>query len=266
MKKLSEQAPEDDNGVRWRRPPGEMKSPDRLTSQFVLVDDLAEGTRERMFALFRSNYDCVTSGQFDTDLADKDEAILLWDEAGWLRGFSTMKHWDETFESEPLRILFSGDTIIDSAFWGSQSLAFSWIRRAGRLKADAPERRLFWFLIVKGHRTYRYLPTFAVTFHPDWRTGEQPWLRRLADHLARRRFGEQYEAERGVVHFHRPMGQLVTRLAEPRPSEAKRPEVRYFLDRNQGYRQGDELVCVCELDDSNLRPIARRVFLGGEAC
>ena len=188
-------------GIGRIRPAGQTSTPDGMTPQFVRVDDLGEGTRSRMFALLRSNYDCVTRGHFDTDLDDKDEAILLWDEAGWLRGFSTLKHWDETFEGEPLRVLFSGDTIIDSAYWGTQSLAFPWIRRAGRLKADAPERRLFWFLIVKGHRTYRYLPTFAVTFHPDWRASEKPWLRRLADHLARGRFGDQYEVGPGYRPF-----------------------------------------------------------------
>ena len=218
-----------------------------------------------MFELLSSNYDCVEQAQFDADLDEKDEALLLQDNAGEVQGFSTLKYWDEEFEGEPLRILFSGDTIIDSAHWGSQSLAFSWIQRAGRLKAEAPDRRLFWFLIVKGHRTYRYLPTFAVDFHPDWRTDEQIWLKRLADHLAFERFGSQYLADKGVVHFQRPMGQLVQRLAEPRSNEMARPEVRYFLERNPGFRQGDELVCVCELAESNLRPIARRVFLRDSA-
>lgn len=225
------------------------------------VSDLAAQTRAKMFTLISDNYDHVDECRFETDLGDKDEVLLLWDSSGQLQGFSTLTYWDEDFEGEPLRILFSGDTIIDSNHWGSQSLAFSWIERAGQLKTDAPDRRLFWFLIVKGHRTYRYLPTFAVQFHPDWRTDENPWLRRLADHLAFQRFGSQYMADKGVIHFRKPMGQLVQRLAKPRPSEIGRPEVKYFMERNPGFRQGDELVCVCELSEANLRPIARRVFL-----
>ena len=84
----------------------------------------------------------------------------------------------------------SGATIIDSDHWGSQALAFNWIRRAGRLHAEAPDRRLFWFLIVKGHRTYRYLPAFAVAFHPDWRGPDRSDLKRIADHLASGKFDE----------------------------------------------------------------------------
>lgn len=216
-----------------------------------------------MFALFSAHYDSVSRQQFASDLAEKTEVLLLEDDAGELQGFSTLQFWDETFEGEPLRILFSGDTIIDSAHWGSQALAFNWIRRAGRLHAEAPERRLIWFLIVKGHRTYRYLPTFAVAFYPDWRAGEQPELKRIADHLADRKFGSAYRKEQGVVHFSEPRGQLAARLAEPDPREAERPDVKFFLQRNPGYRDGDELVCVCELVEGNLQPIARRVFRQG---
>lgn len=35
------------------------------------------------------------------------------------------------------------------------------------------------------------------------------------------------------------------------------------MQRNPGYRQGDELVCLCEVAASNLKPLAQRVFLRG---
>lgn len=218
-----------------------------------------------MFALFSGHYDKVTQQQFDVDLAAKNEVLLLEDDAGCLQGFSTLQYWDEDLDGEALRILFSGDTIIDAAHWGSQALAFNWIRRAGQLQRAAPRRRLIWFLIVKGHRTYRYLPTFAIAFHPDWREPGDTELQRIADHLAQRKFGEEYSPERGVVHFPQPRGQLAGHLAEPAPRDALRPEVQFFLQRNPRYREGDELVCVCELSEDNLQPIARRVFRQGLA-
>ena len=237
----------------------------QLKPHFVRTSELGEQVRSKMFNLLSASFDCVDRYQFDKDLNEKNEVLLLSSDSGKLRGFSTLQFWDEDFEGEPLRILFSGDTIIDSKHWGTQSLAFSWIQRAGSLKLDAPHRRLFWFLIVKGHRTYRYLPTFAVKFHPDWRSAEDAWLKRLADHLASSKFGSQYNQDLGVIHFNSSKGQLVPELAEPRPCESSRPEVEYFLKRNPGYREGDELVCVCELAESNLRPIARRVFRRGTA-
>ena len=216
-----------------------------------------------MYDLLINHFDSVTAENFSSDLAEKDEVLLLEDDAGELRGFSTLKVWDEELDGELLQILFSGDTIVESAHWGSQALAFNWIRRAGQILADAPGRRLFWFLLVKGHRTYRYLPTFAITFYPDWRAPHQPALKRIADHLASRKFGPEYRLERGVVQFFRKRGQLAEEFAEPDPREAERSDVQFFMRRNPGYRDGDELVCVCELNERNLQPIARRVFLQG---
>ena len=43
--------------------------------------------------------------------------------------------------------------------------------------AQLPEQPLYWFLIVKGHRTYRYLSAFSVDFHPHWRTPMPPSTR-----------------------------------------------------------------------------------------
>jgi hypothetical protein len=240
-----------------------VSSAERLRSRFVSVCDLDALTRDDMFRVFSAHYDLVSRSLFESDLAGKTEALILKDQCGRLVGFSTLQLWDEDFEGERLRILFSGDTIIDSACWGTQALAFNWIRRAGAIRAEAPERRLFWFLIVKGHRTYRYLPTFAIQFHPDWRQAGPPFLQRLAHHLGRRRFGEDYDAEAGVVHFAAPRGQLAAAVAEPDGREAARADVQYFLARNPNYRTGDELVCVCELCEGNLQPIARRVFRQG---
>jgi len=216
-----------------------------------------------MFRVFSSHYDCVTRARFESDLAEKESVLILTDEGGEVRGFSTLQLWDETFEGEALRIVFSGDTIIETAYWGSQVLAFNWIRHTGHLYAEAPDRRLFWFLIVKGHRTYRYLPTFAVQFFPDWRVAEQPRLKRLADQLAKRKFGADYNRDKGIVHFSQPRGQLATAVAEPDEREMARDDVQFFLRRNPRFREGDELACVCELSPQNLQPMARRVFLQG---
>jgi hypothetical protein len=70
------------------------------------------------------------------------------------------------FEAEgaPIMALFSGDTIISHHHWGEQELAHAWCYFAGQIKRQCPELPLYWFLIVKGHRTYRYLPAFTRRF------------------------------------------------------------------------------------------------------
>src|SRR3546814_15004539 len=47
--------------------------------------------------------------------------------------------------------------------------------------------------------------------------------------------------------------------------DRRRPDVLFFLQRNPGYDQGDELVCLTELSLENQNPLAARIFAAGYA-
>jgi hypothetical protein len=218
-----------------------------------------------MYDLFSAYYDATSRSLFESDLSDKDFVVLLQDKTGAVVGFSTLAILSVEIEGRSLRAIYSGDTIIDRAHWGTQALAFTWIRFAGAVKAQVPECPLYWFLIVKGHRTYRYLSAFSVDFYPNWRTSTPCWAQSIMAGLARARFKDAYDAERGVVAFPQSRGHLKPIWAAVEPEEALRPDVAFFLRNNPGYEHGDELVCLTELSSSNLRPLARRVFDQGES-
>src|SRR3546814_8887785 len=55
---------------------------------------------------------------------------------------------------------------------------------SGALKADAPALPLYWLLLVKGHRTYRYLRAFYRVFYPALQRETPPETKSLMDHLA----------------------------------------------------------------------------------
>jgi hypothetical protein len=237
----------------------------RLSAAVVPVCEVNATTASDMFALYASYYDGTSRALFAEDLRNKDFVLTLSNEAGELAGFSTLAVLDVALSGGPVRAIYSGDTIIDQRYWGTQALAFTWIRFAGRIKAQQPERPLFWFLIVKGHRTYRYLSTFSIDSFPSWSTPTPPWAQGIMDGLASNRFGAAYDPERGVVAFAKSRGHLKGEWAAIEPDELARPEVAFFLARNPGYVHGDELVCLTELSKENLRPLARRVFQQGFA-
>lgn len=226
-------------------------------------DEIGDGTRRGMYSLYRSYYEGTDEALFNRDLEEKDQALLLRDVNGVLRGFSTLKVLETGCGGAPLRAIFSGDTIIHHEFWGEQSLAFNWIRLAGRIRAEAPDVPLYWFLIVKGHRTYRYLQAFARRYYPHWRFSTPAREQAIMDTLASRKFGHHYRPGSGIVRFPRSRGHLAPAWATTGGAGDQRPEVRFFLDRNPGYVRGDELVCLTELEAANLRPLARRVFEQG---
>jgi hypothetical protein len=233
-----------------------------LTPQAVDVGALDGATRDAMYVLYARHYDAASRARFFADLADKRYAVLLHDETGVLQGFSTLAVYEREFEGERVGILFSGDTVVDARHWGQQALAFAWLRLAGEIKARTPRRPLYWFLISKGHRTYRFLTAFSREFWPAQDRVTPPRIKALMDALARDRFGADYDAASGVIRFAQSHGHLREPFAEVSAAHRQRPEVAFFLARNPGYARGEELVCLCELAAETLQPLARRVFCG----
>jgi hypothetical protein len=232
-----------------------------LQSRIVAVDALDGALIDAMFALHAQYYDACERARFEHDLSNKHYVIVL-DSPHGLAGFSTVAVDRYDTVSGPALVLFSGDTIIDREWWGDQTLSRSFARLAGALHAAWPELPLYWLLISKGHRTYRYLGLFSQQYFPHHRR-EDPQLRALAEQFASARFGAAYDSALGVIRFPQSHGHLKTDIADVPAHVAARPEGAFFLARNPGYRNGDELVCLTRLCVDNLRAAVRSGFEQG---
>ncbi|MGM9480972.1 hypothetical protein ACS5PN_07255 [Roseateles sp. NT4] len=223
---------------------------------------LGEGDVAAMADLFERYYEGGPPSQFKQDLAGKTHVIELRD-GDTLCGFSTLCVYDFDATQGAVRVIFSGDTIIDQAYWGEQSLALAFCRFAGATKAADPQRPLYWLLISKGHRTYRYLNLFAHRYNPSHAADGTPSLAGLMAEIASQRFGDAFDARTGLVHFGAAATRLRPRWQDEDSTKRLSPATRYFLQRNPGHAQGDELVCLCELDAPNLRSFALKAFREG---
>jgi hypothetical protein len=216
-----------------------------------------------MFALFKQYYDAVNIEQFLRDLESKTIAILLQDSNGDLQGFSTLEILFFETGDGPALAIYSGDTIISHEHWGEQQLSYAWCYFAGQIKAQYPDLPLYWFLIVKGHRTYRYLPAFTRKFYPNYRQQTPPNMQKIVDQLATEKFGDAYQPDTGILHFPQSRGHLRAEWAELSDAAKSKPHVAFFLRTNPGHISGDELVCLTELCDQNMRFVSRTAFIEG---
>ncbi|QTD45778.1 hypothetical protein [Ottowia testudinis] len=234
-----------------------------LSARVLRAAQLTPLLRERMYAVYAAHYDASPRARFDADLAAKHFVILLERaDDGVLAGFSTVAHERANTGQGPVQVLFSGDTVIERAAWGDQALARTFARLAGALAAQDRATPLYWLLISKGHRTYRYLGLFARRYvpHPQ---GDDVALRALADELAAARFGADYRPASGTIVFPESHGHLREAVADVAPHLAARPDVALFLRRNPGWRRGDELLCLAPIEAGNLRSLVRAEFLHG---
>jgi hypothetical protein len=220
-----------------------------------------------MYGLFAAHYDCTDATLFETDLAEKSHVILFHD-GEKLCGFSTLTLFalPATAAHAACAALFSGDTIIAPDYWGEQALALEFCRFVGHIKAAQPALPLYWLLISKGYRTYRYLHLFARHYWPSHQTSAlDSGLEAMLDRIASHKFGAAWERASGLIRFAHSRGQLRPDLAEVRAHLRERAEIAFFLDKNPRYAQGEELACLTLLELANLRGVARRAFLKGHA-
>jgi len=240
----------------------------RLQYQIIAKTDpdqplVPDYLRQSMFDLYFQYYAGTSATLFNSDLKQKDYVILLWNESHQLQGFSTVQLINFEFNHQPIRAIFSGDTIIHNDYWGEQTLPLAWCRLSGKIKAENTELPLYWFLIVKGYRTYRYLPIFSHKFYPTHRYPTPPEIQSLMDYLANFKFGDYYDPQTGLVKFPESQGHLRDDWADVKEGFRDKPDIKYFLERNPEYYKGHELVCFTELSEENMRSHARRGFIEG---
>jgi hypothetical protein len=221
-----------------------------MNGSLVSRIELTPSQRGQMLGLMQAHFEGITAEQFSRDLAEKNWVIVLEDAAGRLRGFSTLLLYPTEFNGKRIRVIYSGDTIVDHQMWGSSALGRTWIGAVNRWRADdvAP---LYWLLISSGFRTYRFLPLFWREFFPRYDVATLPQAQELLDFLATERFGEHYDPRTGIVHLDCPQV-LREDLRRIESGRLRDPHLAFFARRNPGHVHGDELVCLTELSPLNM--------------
>jgi hypothetical protein len=229
------------------------------TNYFTIVarTELPASRRAEMFALLQNHFHGVTPEQFARDLAEKNWIVLIL-RGNRLVGFSTLHIYETSFESAPVSVVYSGDTIVAPEAWGSTALARGWIAAVNQLRARYPRGKCYWLLLTSGFRTYRFLPAFWREFFPRFDAATPSGLRRLRDQLAAERFGAQYDSAAGLVRFRHPQ-QLRGELKSIPAGRLDDPHIAFFAANNPGHGSGDELVCLTELAETNLTAAGRRM-------
>ena len=236
----------------------------KLHYQLKPLQSLEAQECDRMFTLMTSNYDHVCIERFKQDLAWKQYIILLKDGFEIIQGFSTLAINPQGTGTTDYTILYTGDTIIEPAYWGSQELVKAFCITAGQILRLNSNKKLYWYLISKGHRTYLYLPLFFKRYFPSTdEARENPAHLTIIDRCSTLIFGNAWNASRGILSFVENQGCLNKELAQSTYARAHHPHVAHFLKLNPGFYKSDELVCLTEISTNNMRRMAQRYLIQG---
>lgn len=231
----------------------------KIKGSLVSIENLKKREIDTAFLLMTSHYNNVTREVFEKDLYEKDLIILLrGKETNEIVGFSTQQVFKHTTGNGYIYVLFSGDTIIRPNKWGSLELAIVWGRLMLSIKDKFPTTPLYWMLISKGFRTYRFLPVYFKEFFPNCLKNTPKYIKELIDTLGERKFPQTYNRDTGIVHAKCNSQNLKEEVNLLNKERLKDPYIAYFYKRNPKCYLGDELVCLAEFHRSNLKPFILR--------
>jgi hypothetical protein len=220
----------------------------RLMSRIIPVRAVDAPTRAEAFGLFQQSYEGADRDRFERDFGEKQLVILLHDRrSGALKGFSTIHVRPVRAGNDQATVVFSGDTVIDRAYWGQKQLQLAFVRVLVTQKLREPRRAVYWFLVSKGWRTYLLLANAFPHAVPRFDRPKNAGLRAILDRVAIERFGDQYDRRTGIVRYATAHEKVRTGLAPVTPSLHANPHVRFFAAQNPGHESGDELACLAEV-------------------
>ncbi len=211
-----------------------------------------------MWRLFEASYAGAKRDDFERDLAEKNHVIVLKDAQRNVQGFSTLLRLDDARSC----VVFSGDTIIAPGFWGQTALqrAFIWYLMTQRLRR--PGVSVYWFLITKGYRTYLLLSRYFPNHWPRHDAPLPPQEAALLDALCTTKFGPAWDSKAGLLRYSGAPDavRLSESLADVPARLRTDDDVKFFLETNPRWAQGDELCCLARADDDFVEKTTR-IFL-----
>lgn len=220
---------------------------------------LTHKDRKRMFSLMEECYLGMDWKSFDSDLAEKDEVMIL-SEDGEIVGFSTLVTFDFLVGEKVCTALFSGDTVVSRGKRNSLGFAkevVSYFYQNIDFETNTP---VYWTLISKGWRTFRILPFLFKEFYPNpFAKEDNPKLKEVRDAFGKYKYPGLYKKKTGLIKFQAP-SQRLRPNSEEAECDRDDPYAKFFFEKNPGYLNGDELVCIAEVSLENFTRSSLRLI------
>jgi hypothetical protein len=220
-----------------------------LSTRYQKVDTLSVQDVMRMHTLFEANYAHSPLSTFISDLEKKEGAFIVRKKSTQeIVGFSTLGVYTFELGGKKVKGLFSGDTIIERAYWGSRSLQSAFALKLFWEALKSPFSQQYWLLISKGYKTYLLLSKNFPDYYP--RRGEsQPDLEALVCEYCEAMFPGKLDRATMVLDFGDKANCLKDNVAAISPElRAREPDVRFFEQRNPDWQRGTELPCIARAD------------------
>ena len=232
----------------------------QIINQTKKIASCSEGEIETCYQLLCRGFLDINRDDFIRDFQEKDAVILLRKDRseGEIVGFSTLMVLTLTLLGEEIKGVFSGDTFVLPEYRGSTGLGVGLGQYFVETYEQFPRHKVYYILMSKGWRTYKILPFFFKEFAPHYEISTSTSEKALIDAFGKTKYPHYYQPETGLIQFGQSAARLRPESVDAVPMKMDE-HIRFFLQRNPGYLQGDELVCVARVVPENATNIFQRL-------
>lgn len=217
-------------------------------SEFKAVDKITLSDVKVMYGIYEKYYANTSLAIFEHDLMQKTGVFVIREpKTAQIVGFSTITEKNFEVDGENCHAFFSGDTIIEQAYWGSRALQRAMYRYIVAMKFRYPTQSIYWMLISKGFKTYLLLANNYFTYYPHYQNKHQ----RLEKHIqayCEKYFSEYIDEKTHLLDFGAQYQPLKAEIA-PITDEMRvhNQKIAFFEGLNPTWASGTELPCIGEI-------------------
>jgi hypothetical protein len=226
---------------------------EKVSTFFRPIKSVTVSNIKQMYDLYAAYYENTSLDIFLNDLSKKSGVILVTRKADdKIVGFSTQTFFDIKVDGKRVRGIFSGDTIIDQAYWGNNALANTFYRRLIIERIKRPFTPFYWFLISKGYKTYLLLTNNFYNYYPNV-NGKDEKYRRITEQYCEQLFPEYFDKDKMLLDFGQSYVRLKGEVAEITPElKSASKHIAFFEKVNPTWRRGTEVPCIGACDYESL--------------
>lgn len=220
-----------------------------IKTQVVKTTSLRALEVEQMLALMGCYYQHIDRLTFVRDLFEKTHVILLRQRRSCkIVGFSTIKMLNIKIGEQDIDGLFSGDTVVDQAYWGRKDLGRCFLKFMLLQKLKRPFRPFYWFLISKGYKTYILMANNFKVHYPRHEVETPQKFSRILSTVYGQLFGPSFIEETGLIRMKNGNYVVKINAAKPKAIDTQNERIAYFVRKNPNWNVGEELACVAEME------------------
>lgn len=222
-------------------------------SEYKPVEKITLLDMKTMYGIFEKYYLNTTFQIFEKDLMEKTGVFIIRDpKKDLIVGFSTVTERNFEVNGRVKHAFFSGDTIIEQAYWGNRALQRAMYRYIIALKFKYPTQPIYWMLISKGFKTYLLLANNYFTYYPHCDQKHQ-YLEQHVEAYCNQYFAEYYDKNKKLLNFGDAYQALDPEIAPITDEMRKKSKkIAFFEEKNPSWIVGTELPCIGEIHWSDL--------------